>query len=148
MSLQDSGIFGSDDARDFVAALRAADPSAVGDLISGVIRKAAQAEGSLEVKDAAQALAAVALLLFPYDDEVLTGAPDPQELGEWFAGLEIELNPARRQLGRQAVNRILLPQDNKWFDRVRADADVDAERTVLGRVRRLADLLTDGDVED
>lgn len=160
MGVQDARIFENDAARDFVARLRAAEPSAVGDLISGAVRKVAQAEGSLEVQDAAQALAALALLLFPYDDEVLTGAPDAQELGEWFAGLEIELNPARRQLGHQAVNRILLPLDNKWFDRVRADSDVgvgvgvgvddraDAERAVLGRVHRLADLLADGDVED
>jgi hypothetical protein len=109
-------IFENDAALSFLKTLQESKPTAVGDLISAALRAVAQAEGPLEVDDVQEALAAVALLLAEYDETILDGAPDAAAVAAWFTGLEIELNPARRQIAEGALTRILLPADNEWYE--------------------------------
>ena len=133
-------IFSNDDAQSFVRDLRAAAPTAVGDRISAALRAVAQAEGSLTVAAVRGALAALALVLSEFDPTVLDDAPDSEGLAAWFANLEIELNPARRQVAAGAINRIVLAEDNEWIQFWTGTGQL-AE--ALAPVYRLRDLLAD-----
>jgi hypothetical protein len=135
------GIFDNDAAGKFVSDLRAAPPTSVGDAVSGALRTVAQAEAPLSIEDVQRALAAVALLLAEADAEALEGMDDAQDIRTWFAGLEIELNPARRQIAEGTLDRILLPDDNGWYDA--ASASDDGGAAALAGVHRLRDLLAD-----
>ena len=140
MAAMGSAYFGGDQATAFVAELRAAKPTAVGDAISAALRAVAQAEQPITEQQGSRVLVALALLLSPFEPEVLDGAPDEAGLGSWFGDLEIELNPARRQIAGAALDRLLLPADNGWYDA--ADAAGDPERALAG-VHRLRDALAD-----
>ena len=102
MAAMGSAYFGGDQATAFVAELRAAKPTAVGDAISAALRAVAQAEQPITEQQGSRVLVALALLLSPFEPEVLDGAPDEAGLGSWFGDLEIELNPARTDRGRRA----------------------------------------------
>lgn len=141
MATSGAGTFDNDAAGEFLSGLRAAPPTSVGDAVSGALRAVAQAEAPLPVEDVQRALAAVALLLADADPQVLDGAADADEVLTWFTGLEVELNPARRQIAEGTLDRILLPQDNAWYDSVSAADDGGAE--ALAGVHRLRDLLAD-----
>ncbi len=140
-----AGLLENEAAAAFVTGLRTAPPPAVGDLISGALREVAQAEQPLAPGPVQAALAAVALLVAGVahhrgDPEaaaaVLAPAVTAAELASWFADLQVELNPARLLIAGQAVDRLLLPQDNSWLQADRQEPD-------LERVRRLRDQLTD-----
>ena len=135
------GIFDHDAATTWVTDLRAAAPTSVGDAVSGALRTVAQAEQPLAVDDVRRALAALALLLAETDPGLLDGLADADEVRQWFTGLEIELNPARRQIADGTIDRILLGQDNGWYDAVTADQDGGA--AALAAVQRLRDVLAD-----
>jgi hypothetical protein len=139
------GIFDNDAAGKFVSDLRAAPPTSVGDAVSGALRTVAQAEAPLSVEDVQRALAALALLLAQADPGVIEGAPDADGVRSWFADLEIELNPARRQIAEGTVDRILLPEDNGWYY-LQSAAD-DGGAAALAGVHRLRDLLADFSTE-
>ena len=139
------GIFDNDDAMDFVGDLRDAPPAEVGDRISAALRAAAQAEDGLTPSEVGSALVALALLLSEYQPDVLRSEPYAKDLPEWFAGLEIELNPARRQIATAALNRILLPEDNEWQDAI-AESGNAAE--ALAPVLRLRDVLADSAADE
>ena len=145
MSSSGPGIFDNDAATKFVSDLRAAPPTSVGDAISGALRVVAQAEAPLSVEDVQRALAALALLLAEAEAGVLDGAADADEVRSWFASLEIELNPARRQIAEGTLDRILLPQDNRWYDSLAAAGD---RAAALAGVHRLRDLLADFSADD
>lgn len=134
-------IFDNDAAGKLVADLRAAPPTSVGDAVSGALRTVAQAEQPLAVDDVRRALAALALLLGEAEPGLLDGLSDPDDVRRWFAGLEIELNPARRQIAEGTIDRILLPDDNGWYDAVTSSADSGA--AALAGVHRLRDVLAD-----
>ena len=140
MTTSGPGIFDNDAAGEFVAGLQAAPPTAVGDAVSVALRTVAQAEAPLTVSDVQHALAALALLLSGIDADVLDGAGDVDSIRRWFEGLEIELNPARRQIAVAAIERILLPDDNAWYEHWSA---VDDGPAALAGVHHLRDLLTD-----
>ena len=108
--------------------------------MSGALRAVAQAEAPLSVPDVQRALVAVALLLAEADAGVLEGAADAEDVRRWFAGLDVELNPARRQIAEATLDRILLPQDNGWYDSVSAGDEVTA---ALVTVHHLRDALAD-----
>lgn len=143
MAASGSGVFENEAADAFVAGLRKAPPTAVGDSISAALRAVAQAETPLTEQQVQRALAALALLLSEFDPGVLDGAGDG-ELQTWFADLEIELNPARRQVAGAALDRILLPQDNGWFDGLDETRRPDA----VASVHRLRDLLADAAADE
>jgi hypothetical protein len=145
MATSGTGIFQNDDALDFVGQLQKAAPTAVGDLISSAIRSVAQAEAPVTSHDVDVALAAAALVLSEFDDDLLADAPDAAALKAWFIDLEIELNPARRQITLGAINRILLPQDNEWFD-LRSESGDSA--AALATVERLRDVLADSAADE
>ncbi len=145
MAAQGPGIFENDAARDFLTELRGADPTDVGNIVSGALRKVAQAEQPLEVTHVQEALVAMALLLSEYDESVLTGAPDAETLAPWFARLEVELNPARRQIALGAIGRILLPADNGWYD---LWSSAEGGEAATAAVVRLREELADSAVED
>ena len=145
MAASGPDLFQNDDAQNFVRDLRTAAPAAVGDQVSAALRAVAQAESRLTVPVVARSLAALALLLSEFDPAVLGSAPDPEELAAWFADLEIELNPARRQVANGAVNRIVLADDNEWIDSWTGSGQL-AE--ALAPVYRLRDLLADSASEE
>jgi len=145
MNTQGSGIFDNDAAHEFLEKLRGAAPTAVGDLISGALRGVAQAERPLEVDDVQEALVALALLLGEYDDAVLADAPDAEAVKAWFVDLEVELNPARRQIAGAAITRILLPADNAWYERCNS---VEGGKQAIGAVLRLQEELADATGQD
>lgn len=140
MGASETGIFQNDDAQNFVHDLRAAAPTAVGDQISAALRAVAQAEGSLATPAVARALVALALLLSEYEPDVLSSATDATELAAWFKDLEIELNPARRQVAGGAIGRIVLADDNDWIQGWTGSGQL-AE--ALAPVYRLRDVLAD-----
>lgn len=141
MATTGSGIFDNDAAAKFLSDLRSAPSTSVGDAVSGALRAVAQAEAPLSTEDVQRALAALALLLAEVEAGVLDGAADPQDTLTWFTGLEIELNPARRQIAEGTVDRILLPADNAWYD-FWAAAD-DGGGAALATVHGLRDVLAD-----
>ncbi len=141
MSTPGPGIFDNDAAAEFVAGLRSGPPTSVGDTVSGALRTIAQAEAPLSVQDVQRALAALALLLAEADPGVVDGAADADAVRTWFAGLEIELNPARRQIAEGTLDRILLPVDNGWYDS--SSAADDGGAAALAAVHHLRDLLAD-----
>jgi len=145
MVAQGPGIFDNDAARDFLVKLRGADPTDVGDIVSGALRKVAQAEHPLEVAAVQEALVAMALLLSEYDESLLAGAPDEETLGPWFARLEVELNPARRQIAFGAIGRILVPADNSWWELWSA---ADGGEAATAAAVRLQQELADSAVQD
>ena len=120
MAASDSGVIDNEAADAFVAELRKAPPTAVGDSISAALRAVAQAEAPLTPSQVQRALAAVALLLSTFEPAVLGSGTGGGDVPSWFADLEIELNPARRQIAGAAIDRILLPADNGWYDAVSA----------------------------
>ena len=135
------GIFDNDAAAQLVTDLRAAPPPSVGDAVSGALRTVAQAEQPLGVDDVRRALAVLALLLAETDPGLLDGLADADQVRQWFTGLEIGLNPARRQIADGTIDRILLPQDNAWYEAVTAGEDGGA--AALAGVHRLRDVLAD-----
>lgn len=145
MTATGPGIFENDAAAAWVATLREAQPTAVGDLVSNAVRAVAQAEQPLTADGVQQALAALALMLSGFDAEVLDGAPDQDAVLAWFADLEIELNPARRLVAGAAIERILLPQDNGWTQQWQKSGD---QAAALATVHRLRDLLADSSADD
>ena len=140
MAAMGSAYFGGDQATAFVAELRNAQPTAVGDAISAALRTVAQAEHPVTEQQGSRALVALALLLSSFDPKILGDAPDRVDLRAWFGDLEIELNPARRQIAGAAIDRILLPADNGWYDAVSAAGD---REQALANVHRLRDVLAD-----
>ena len=138
-------IFSNDAASEFIDRLRSARPTVVGDMISDALRAVAQAEQPLSVDDVRRALVALALLLSEFDPQVLAGAPEPDGLRVWFTDLEIELNPARRQVAAGALGRILLPQDNRWQEQWDDD---DLRAAALTTVRQLRDTLVDAQTRE
>ncbi|SDO99570.1 protein of unknown function [Nakamurella panacisegetis] len=140
MGATGTGIFENDDALAFLGQLRDADPKAVGDMVSGALRAVAQSEDGLEPAEVSRALVALALLLSAFEPDVLGTAPDSTDLLAWFADLEIELNPARRQVATGAVNRIVLVDDNEWIGQWTGTGQL-AE--ALAPVYRLRDVLAD-----
>ena len=141
MSTSGPGIFDNAAAAEFLHGLRTAPPTSVGDAVSGALRTVAQAEAPLSVEDVQRALAALALLLAEADAAVLDGAADAGDVRGWFAGLEIELNPARRQIAEGTLDRILLPDDNAWYDHWATSEDSGA--AALATVHHLQNLLAD-----
>ncbi len=141
MATSGPGIFDNDAAAKFLSDLRSAPPTSVGDAVSGALRAVAQAEAPLSVENVQRALAAAALLLAESDARVLDGAADADTVRSWFAGLDIELNPARRQIADGALDRILLPDDNAWSASWSATDDGGA--AAVAAVHRLRDLLVD-----
>jgi hypothetical protein len=137
-------FFGDDAAHDFIAALRKADPGTVGDSISAALRAVAQAEQPLTSEQVSRALVALSLLLSEFEPEILAGAPAEDALRSWFGKLEIELNPARRQVAAGAIDRILLPADNDWYRGFAKPAD---RAEALAEVHRLRDRLADSAVD-
>jgi hypothetical protein len=139
MTAMGSAYFGGDQAKAFVTELRAAKPTTVGDAVSAALRAVAQAEQPVTEEQGSRALVALALLLSPFEPDVLDDAPDGADLRSWFGDLEIELNPARRQIAGAAIDRLLLPADNGWYD-----GFAERDRTeALVNVHRLRDLLAD-----
>ena len=138
-------IFSGDDAQSFLRDLRAAPSASVGDQISAALRAVAQSETPIGVAVVSRALAALALLLSEYEPEVLGGAADAAEVAAWFAELEIELNPARRQVAVGAINRIVLADENQWLEQW-VGSGMQAE--ALAPVYRLRDLLADSASEE
>src|SRR5947208_2461686 len=112
MAAMDSGYFADDEAKAFVAELRRAQPTAVGDTISAALRAVAQAEQPLTNRQGVRAVVALALLLSSFEPDILEGAPDEADLLAWFGELEIELNPARRQIAGATIDRLRLTEDN------------------------------------
>ncbi len=145
MDASPSLIFGNDAASDLVDRLRAASPTVVGDMISDALRAVAQAEQPLSVDDVRRALVVLALLLSAFEPDVLAGAPEPDGLRSWFTDLEIELNPARRQVAAGALERILLRQDNRWQEQWEDD---DRRAAALNTVRQLRDTLVDAQTRE
>ncbi len=145
MGISGPGIFDNDAAQDFLARLRSARPTDVGDLVSGALRRVAQAEQPLPMADVQSALVALALLLSEFDGDVLAGAPDPPAVVAWFVDLEIELTPSRRQIAGAALGRIQLAQDNEWATYW---ADSDDGRVARSTVEGLRDLLADSAVQE
>ena len=145
MATSGPGIFDNDAAGEFLAGLRAAAPTAVGDAVSGALREVAQAEAPLTADSSQRALAATALLVSALDADVLAGAGDAAEVQRWFAGLEVELNPARRQIAEAVVERLLLADDNGWYD---SWSETDDRAAALATVHRLRDLLAEFSVAD
>jgi hypothetical protein len=143
MAAPDSGIFENEAAEVFVAELRKAVPTAVGDAISAALRAVAQAETPLTEPQVQRALAALALLFSGFDPDVLDGASGGADLRSWFGNLEIELNPARRQISGAAIDRILLPQDNAWYDSLEDDQDA-----AVANVHHLRNLLADSAADE
>lgn len=140
MGTSGPGIFENDVAQHFLAGLRSAPPTDVGDRISGALRKVAQAEQPLPVADVQSALVALALLLSEFDGDVLSGAQDPTAVVAWFVDLEIELTPSRRQISEAALRRIQLAQDNEW---TAFWAERDGGQQARSSVKGLRDLLAD-----
>lgn len=136
-----SGTFDNDAAAEFLSGLRAAPPTAVGDAVSGALRAVAQAEAPLTTEHVQRALAAVALLLAQANPQLVDGAADADGVRTWFAGLEVELNPARRQIAEGTLDRILLPDENLWYEAISSAQDGGA--AALAQVHRLRDLLAD-----
>lgn len=141
MATSGPGIFDNDAATKFVADLRSAPPTSVGDAVSVALRAVAQAEAPLSVEDVQRALAALALLLGESDAGVLDGMAGADEVRTWFADLEIELNPARRLVAEGAIDRILLPDDNGWYESWSAADDGGA--AAVASVHLLRDQLAD-----
>ena len=141
MTTSGPGIFDNDAAAKFLSDLRSAPPTSVGDSVSGALRTVAQAEAPLTEPDVQRALAALALLLAQEDAAVLDGASDADGAQNWIADLEIELNPARRQIAEGTLDRILLPADNGWYDSWSAADDGGA--AAVATVHRLRNLLMD-----
>ena len=144
MAAMGSAYFGDEQARAFVAELRNSKPTAVGDAISAALRAVAQAEQPVTEQQGSRALVALALLLSPFEPEILDDAPDGADLRSWFGDLEIELNPARRQVAGAAIDRLLLPADNGWYD---GFANQDRAEALVN-VHRLRDLLADAAADE
>jgi hypothetical protein len=142
MAATGSAYFSGDHAAAFVAELRAAKSTAVGDAISAALRAVAQAEQPITQQQGSRALVALALLLSPFEPEILG---DEADLQSWFSDLQIELNPARRQIAGAAIDRLLLPADNRWYDAASPAGD---EQQTLGGVHRLRDLLADSAADE
>lgn len=140
MGASGPGIFENDAALEFIGTLRSGESIQVGDQVSAALRAVGQAEQPLTVEQVQRSLAALALLLSDLDAGILDGAVDPQELRAWFADLEVELNPARRQIAAAAISRVLLPADNRWRELWDGSPDGPA---ALGTVHRVRDLLAD-----
>jgi hypothetical protein len=111
------GIFANDAAADFLGELREGPATAVGDRISGAIR-AVELQGETELEDdtVSEALVALVLLASGEHPELLDGDDDGEETALWWHRLGIEMTPALRQVGRGALNRIRVPQDNEWYE--------------------------------
>ncbi len=137
-------VFGGDAARAFIRELREASPTTVGDSISAALRAVGQAETTLTQTQVERALAALALLLSSFDPAVLRGAGG-DDFRSWFADLEVELNPARRQIAGAAVDRILLPAENAWYAEL---SEPGGRGPTLVDVHRLRDLLTDSAAQE
>ncbi len=144
MAAMGSAYLENEQAAAFVADLRKAEPTAVGDEISAALRAVAQAEQPVTIGQVRRAVAALALLLSSFDQAILDGVPDAPQLRSWFQNLEIELNPARRQVAGAAIERILLPADNEWYDGPADRADGTAGVVGVHRLRAvLADAAAD-----